>query len=709
MESSQGLNEIADILCVLIRFGQVITIIDDKEEEEEEEEEDGEMRKPYTITKQRERWTEEEHNRFLEALKLHGRAWQRIEEHIGTKTAVQIRSHAQKFFSKLEREALSKGIPIGQSIDIDIPPPRPKRKPCYPYPRKTCGESSMLSSSGVTDGKQQTLASSGCDEQDPVDGDSRKKDHDSNCNKGLAPFQESEKHADKGKPSESQVTDGNVGNHIFNGAGAEEAANGLQNATDATKNFPRHVSLLILDGSHGTCSQAVSSDVSYQESLFCQMGSHILPALYPNPMQSVTGESQNSTSGSLAHPKLPAFHPLFTPSGNIQEHHSSFLQMSSTFSSLLVASLLQNPAAHAAASFAASLWPSPNVEASTQSAPGVMGGHHTKQMNPGPSMAALAAATVAAATAWWAAHGLLPVCAAPFDISTPPSKMAASPINPDKTTAMDLEKEENNLETVRLPDGDQELSEAKFPVTSSSDSGGSSGANLNREATAGDDDTMIPDVTHENDLSHAKNTKQVDRSSCDSNMASSSDVETDALGKLDKTEEDRKELNLSNSPGESSSRRSRNTCGINDSWKAVSEEGRVAFQALFLREVLPQSFSSPHDLNKKEGSKMGNEENSQSKQDETNNTLLLRLSSKSEELYSNDGAKEMHQPVAEDNEKEDLLTLGLAPSKLKAQRTGFRPYKRCSTEARGNTLASTGCQDLKNGSKRLRLEGEASS
>lgn len=39
-------------------------------------------RKPYTITKQRERWTEEEHNRFLEALKLYGRAWQRIEGHL---------------------------------------------------------------------------------------------------------------------------------------------------------------------------------------------------------------------------------------------------------------------------------------------------------------------------------------------------------------------------------------------------------------------------------------------------------------------------------------------------------------------------------------------------------------------------------------------------------------------------------------------------
>ena len=32
------------------------------------------------------------------------RAWRRIEDHIGTKTAVQIRSHAQKFFSKLEKE-----------------------------------------------------------------------------------------------------------------------------------------------------------------------------------------------------------------------------------------------------------------------------------------------------------------------------------------------------------------------------------------------------------------------------------------------------------------------------------------------------------------------------------------------------------------------------------------------------------------------------
>lgn len=98
------------------------------------------VRKPYTITKQRERWTEEEHQKFLEALKLYGRAWRRIEEHIGTKTAVQIRSHAQKFFSKVEREATAgAGVDTGASQVIDIPPPRPKRKPTHPYPRKAGG------------------------------------------------------------------------------------------------------------------------------------------------------------------------------------------------------------------------------------------------------------------------------------------------------------------------------------------------------------------------------------------------------------------------------------------------------------------------------------------------------------------------------------------------------------------------------------------
>lgn len=92
------------------------------------------VRKPYTISKQREKWTEEEHQRFLEALKLYGRGWRQIKEHVGTKTAVQIRSHAQKFFSKVVRE--SSGSNESSINPIEIPPPRPKRKPLHPYPRK---------------------------------------------------------------------------------------------------------------------------------------------------------------------------------------------------------------------------------------------------------------------------------------------------------------------------------------------------------------------------------------------------------------------------------------------------------------------------------------------------------------------------------------------------------------------------------------------
>ncbi|XP_010459445.1 PREDICTED: protein REVEILLE 7 [Camelina sativa] len=93
------------------------------------------VRKPYTVTKQREKWSEEEHDRFLEAIKLYGRGWRQIQEHIGTKTAVQIRSHAQKFFSKMTQEADT--ISERSNKAVVIPPPRPKRKPAHPYPRKS--------------------------------------------------------------------------------------------------------------------------------------------------------------------------------------------------------------------------------------------------------------------------------------------------------------------------------------------------------------------------------------------------------------------------------------------------------------------------------------------------------------------------------------------------------------------------------------------
>ena len=67
-------------------------------------------RKPYTVTKDRDQWTEGEKKRFLEALELYesdresGRKrrqnWSRIQAHVGTRSAIQIRSYAQKHFAR---------------------------------------------------------------------------------------------------------------------------------------------------------------------------------------------------------------------------------------------------------------------------------------------------------------------------------------------------------------------------------------------------------------------------------------------------------------------------------------------------------------------------------------------------------------------------------------------------------------------------------
>ncbi|KAH0478544.1 MAG: uncharacterized protein KVP18_002494 [Porospora cf. gigantea A] len=46
------------------------------------------------------KWSPEEHRKFLEAFSIHGHQWRRVTEHVGSRTLIQVRSHAQKFLNR---------------------------------------------------------------------------------------------------------------------------------------------------------------------------------------------------------------------------------------------------------------------------------------------------------------------------------------------------------------------------------------------------------------------------------------------------------------------------------------------------------------------------------------------------------------------------------------------------------------------------------
>lgn len=50
------------------------------------------------------RWTAAEHETFLQGLKVYGREWKKVANCIPTRSSAQIRSHAQKYFTKLSKE-----------------------------------------------------------------------------------------------------------------------------------------------------------------------------------------------------------------------------------------------------------------------------------------------------------------------------------------------------------------------------------------------------------------------------------------------------------------------------------------------------------------------------------------------------------------------------------------------------------------------------
>jgi SHAQKYF class myb-like DNA-binding protein len=40
------------------------------------------------------RWSDEEHDRFIQALKMYGKDWSKVHKYVGTRSSAQTRSHA---------------------------------------------------------------------------------------------------------------------------------------------------------------------------------------------------------------------------------------------------------------------------------------------------------------------------------------------------------------------------------------------------------------------------------------------------------------------------------------------------------------------------------------------------------------------------------------------------------------------------------------
>lgn len=73
------------------------------------------------------RWSQSEHDIFINGLRVHGKEWKTIASLVGSRTVVQIRTHAQKYFQKLSKLGITD--PVTDIQNGLIPPFRGIKRP----------------------------------------------------------------------------------------------------------------------------------------------------------------------------------------------------------------------------------------------------------------------------------------------------------------------------------------------------------------------------------------------------------------------------------------------------------------------------------------------------------------------------------------------------------------------------------------------------
>ncbi|XP_039123519.1 protein LATE ELONGATED HYPOCOTYL-like isoform X3 [Dioscorea cayenensis subsp. rotundata] len=652
------------------------------------------------------------------------------------------RSSSQSWLTillQLEKEALLKGIPLGQAHDIDIPPPRPKRKPSNPYPRKT-GPGSLSSSAEMKDekvskshplrttsqclgndkitskeksgalethGRKETSEAGSCSEHNlfqdvpfaPMSSVHRQCSKPSSFREFVPTVGKTEEKTPMSKGNEEPKSNV-VANYEKKGVcGTLQVAPAIEENTNMSEkpenwqgfhSYQKHVSMPLKESTSAKSTETELSDGKIPAPVALNPG--VQPNVSPFITSMGTAIPEYSNPGTSAIPQpVPSFTPYALFGTNQDVAYRSFMNFSSTFSSLIVSTLLQNPAVHAAACMAASFWPHADIDTVGNTTSEVLDGEApapASQMNSTPNIAAIATATVAAAAAWWTTHGLLPFFPHHLQADFPFAPTTTATVPPtDMAQAPGIDKRN---ETVRPPAEDQKLVSTELS--------GLPAKNLSLESSASSDldESELGEKLQCNSDQKLLGTdngskNKADRSSCSSNTPSSSEVELVNAMEKQSEPKDAKQVHSSCPSSETNHRRARGSGTTYEAWKEVSEEGRLAFQALFTRAVLPQSFSPPH------------------RDDNGAATMAVDLNSiacsptdmmhHSEEL-----PKEDHSAMKQngDTDKGCCLMNKLAYAKLKARRTGFKPYKRCSMEVKENRVVPN--ED--NVNKRMRLDGE---